>query len=246
MQLANDWLRARTKGIQNEADVKSNLVMTDVMFLPKPLDQFVHFFHFQRAQFPCNSLQFLASWSGSSSRSCSWPSSSSSSSGKTLAFKTVFVRPAMFMINITICWEKKDNYVLNSNINNFHFRFKYKSNKAANSAAHAAQQASQSGGKKRRGSRNAKSISPPSGDVKKQRSPTSVTSSPVGGKAGKMSFNDERDEEYFCLRPVNPPASTFTNRSDDSEHNPDVIPDAFLGGKSRLLLYCCCCLCWFC
>ena len=134
--------------------------------------------------------------------------------------------------------------MLNSNINNFHFRFKYKSNKAANSAAHAAQQASQSGGKKRRGSRNAKSISPPSGDVKKQRSPTSVTSSPVGGKAGKMSsFDDERDEEYFCLRPVNPPASTFTNRSDDSEHNPDVIPDAFLGGKSRLLLYCCCCLC---
>ena len=68
--------------------------------------------------------------------------------------------------------------------------------------------------------------------MKKLRSPTSVASSPSGGKSGKLSsFDDEREDEYFCLRPVNVPQSTFTNRSDDSDHNPDVIPDAFLSGK---------------
>jgi hypothetical protein len=58
-----------------------------------------------------------------------------------------------------------------------------------------------------------------------------MASSPQSGVKSGKSFDEDREEEYFCLRPVNLPPSTFTNRSDDSDHNPDVIPDAFLGGQ---------------
>ena len=66
-----------------------------------------------------------------------------------------------------------------------------------------------------------------------------MASSPQSGVKSGKSFDEDREDEYFCLRPVNPPPSTFTNRSDDSDHNPDVIPDAFLGGEcSGFVLFC--------
>ena len=73
-----------------------------------------------------------------------------------------------------------------------------------------------------------------SDDFKQGRSPTS----PGSGKTGNVttSLDDERDEEYFCLRPPVPGNGTFSSsRSDDSDHNPDVIPDAlFLSGGNKL------------
>ena len=74
--------------------------------------------------------------------------------------------------------------------------------------------------------------------MKTCRSPTSGGGG-IGGKTGNgTSFDEERDEEYFCLRPKIPGngAGTFAGRSDDSDHTPDIIPDAFLGGELRTYL----------